>query len=53
MGGPTEMFGEGYDVPALLDDSLGLPEVGRKAPVLPETLSEQLESLPSRSFSSD
>uniref|UniRef100_A0A182IQD1 Uncharacterized protein n=1 Tax=Anopheles atroparvus TaxID=41427 RepID=A0A182IQD1_ANOAO len=41
------------DVPALLDDSFGLPEVGRKAPVLPDTLSEQFESLPSRSFSSD
>lgn len=51
MGGPTDMFGDGYDVPAALLHSLGLT-VGRKAPVLPATLSEQFESLPSRSLSS-
>lgn len=57
MGGPTDILGEGYDPEPLSPaaPSLGLPDdVGLKAPpVLPPTLSEQLESLPSRSTSSD
>lgn len=46
------MFGDGYDVPGGFGPFFGLPDVGRNAPVLPPTLSEQLESLPSRSESS-
>lgn len=48
------MFGDGYDEPLVVFEfSLGLPEpVGRNAPPPPPTLSEQFESLPSRSLSS-
>lgn len=53
MGGPTEIFGEGYDGPVFEETplSLGLPAGLKAAPDPPPTLSEQFESLPSRSSS--
>lgn len=47
IGGPTDIFGEGYDDA----EDLGLPGAGLNAE-FPQLLSEQLESLPSLSPSS-